>query len=189
MLITFLNIGHTGRIVNGRFNTDCGAVSQDKTINEVDCVWRYVMRARSVLKGDCIIQSFGDYASQYRFADSIAKSNPHDQVVWVACHMNAGQGDYGLVLHDARSMAGRVIAADLGMTLKQVIPTVRVEGSSDTNGWSRAHKVIDGIYSLSSNLCGIVYEPMFIDGKLPVTEDRLDAIGNALAKGLINAAS
>jgi HK97 family phage major capsid protein len=31
------------------------------------------MKARSVLKGDCIIQSFGDYASQYRFADSIAK--------------------------------------------------------------------------------------------------------------------
>lgn len=189
MLITFLNIGHTGRIVNGRFNTDRGATSLDKQLTEVDCVWRYVMKARSVLKGDCIIQSFGDYQSQYRFADSIAKANPHDQVVWVACHMNAGQGDYGLVLHDARSMAGRVIAADLGMTLKQVIPTVRVEGSSATNGWSRAHKVIDGVYSLSNNLCGIVYEPMFIDGGLTVDTDRLDAIGNALAQGLINAAS
>ncbi len=188
-MIVFLNIGHTGRIVNGRFNSDRGATSLDKSINEVDCVWRYVMKAREQLQCDCIIQSFGDYALQYRFADSIAKANPHDQVVWVACHMNAGGGDYGLVLHDARSMAGRVIAADLGMTLKSVIPTVRVEGSSDTNGWSRAHKVIEGIYSLSNNLCGIVYEPMFIDGRLTVDTGRLDAIGMSLAQGLINAAS
>ena len=188
-MITFLNIGHTGRIVNGRFNADVGAVSPDKSLTEVDCVWRYVMKAHSILKGDCIIQSFGDYQSQSRFADSIAKANPHDQVVWVACHMNAGQGDYGLVLHDARSMAGRVIATDLGASLKAVIPSVKVDGSSATNGWSRAHKVIDGVYSLSNNLCGIVYEPMFIDGGLTVDTDRLDAIGNALAQGLINAAS
>ena len=56
------------------------------------------MKARSVLKGNCIVQSFGDYASSTGSPIRSLRANPHDQVVWVACHMNAGQGNYRLVL-------------------------------------------------------------------------------------------
>jgi hypothetical protein len=133
----------------------------------------------------------GEYGWRHKAAIEVAKSQPDRRWLYVACHLNAGKGDYGLVIADARSKAGQSAArhiADALDTLPElrrvVVGTTAAEGSA----WPRAWSTIDGIFAGPSNLSGICFEPCFIDRQEHrplLTAEGLERIGAALVDGAL----
>lgn len=133
----------------------------------------------------------GEYSSRHRAANEIAKSQPGRRWLYVACHLNAGGGDYGLVVADGRSKAGRAAAEDVAAQLRsQLSPELRraLAGTTAAEGsdWPRAYGTIAGVWDGPGNIAGICFEPAFIDTERHrplLTPEGMKRIGRALFEG------
>jgi hypothetical protein len=135
----------------------------------------------------------GTYPDRHAQVCALAKALPTSQrpAAYVACHLNAGHGSYGLVVHDGRSsggkrMADRVRAALRAEFTAEELSKVLVE-AGQSGDWTRnAYNTIKGIYAGPSFLAGLCYEPVFVDTHRGLLSPaNLDRMGVALAKGLI----
>jgi len=133
----------------------------------------------------------GEYDWRHKAAIECAKAQPDRRWLYVACHLNAGRGDYGLVIADARSKGGQSAARHVADALdalpelrRVVVGTTAAEGSD----WPRAWSTIDGIFAGPANLSGICFEPCFIDRpehRPLLTAEGLERIGAALVDGAL----
>jgi N-acetylmuramoyl-L-alanine amidase len=155
---------------------------------EVDLTAGYIQRARAALEAEghtVHLLDQGSYDDRHRAAIALADGRPGEPALYVQCHVNEGKGRYGLVEHDARSQRGRTAATCLADALKTLaeVPSVKVNAlEKGERGWV----CIDDIFD-SATLCGVLYEPFFIDapGHAALrTPAGLKRVGEALAEGV-----
>lgn len=177
MSIIVLDIQHGGS-PNTDHIADRGAVYDG--VEEVTLTRRYADAADRQLRKlghQVIVISDGNYS------DRQARAEAYGAAVYVALHINAGQGNYGLVFHDYRSSKGPLLAkAIVGQMGKHFTWSQRVAAASpgDPLG-GRAWNCIKGVGKPVS----ILLEPGFIDG--PHRADliaRIEEVGVALADGI-----
>jgi hypothetical protein len=175
----------------------------------------YADAARRLLEQagvEVVLLERGAYSTRHKRAAELADGHP-GRVAYVACHLNAGGGDYGLVCHDYRSSAGNTLATSIRLALlkrgrpelRRVLtgataPTERPTNERHGEAWDRLPRVggalywprpfstISGIYAGPANLSGVCFEPCFLDSPIHaplVTEQGLERLGHALASGLL----
>lgn len=133
----------------------------------------------------------GEYSARHRMAVDLAASDPSRRWLYVACHLNAGGGNYGLVIHDSRSQAGRLAAESIRTELRGLSGLTRAltgETSAMGSAWPRAWSTISGIYEGPSNIAGVCFEPCFMDTpehRRLLTAEGLTRIGEALYRGAV----
>ena len=134
----------------------------------------------------------GWYSDRHERANQIARDNPDEWVAYLACHINAGGGDYAVMINDARSGNGKRLAEALAQSISDAklagISRSLVRGASADNDWSRAYTTIKGIYSGPGNISGVCVEPFFIDRpehQWLASAQGGRAIADALVAGLV----
>jgi hypothetical protein len=174
----------------------------------------YVKGARAMLEPSGVrveVLEDGAYSTRHRRAAELAKEHG-GPVAYVACHLNAGGGDYGLVCYDYRSGNGSTLATELARKLRKRLaehgvrrvltgataPAKRPSGSLGVrwdllpkyNGatlWPRPYSTIQGIYKGPANLSGVCFEPVFMDSHAHVLDEAgLELLGRCLASGLLS---
>jgi hypothetical protein len=109
----------------------------------------------------------GWYSDRHKRACEIAANNPGMRVAYLACHINAGGGDYAVMIHDERSGGGSALANHLSAAIyDHNLTGIRrslVRAASADNAWKRGYTTIKGIYSGPANISGVCLEPFFID--------------------------
>jgi len=193
-VIVILDRQHYGK--PGRDDRGAQTEIDGQAVYEIDLTLAYIEAATTLLlaEGHTVhILDSGWYGERNDRACEIARENPDERVAYVACHVNAGGGTYGLTLHDARSGGGRRLAeavADvLGTNAAPHIDRSIVRAAEQGGTWSRAMTTISGIYSGPANISGICFEPFFIDSERnrPLLSPLgLNVIGQALAVGCMN---
>jgi hypothetical protein len=217
-MIAILDIQHAGKPgkndlgASHDLNGD-GLISQGEREAELTPI--YAERAREVLEAagvTVIIERSGAYSSRHKRAAKVAAG--HDgPVAYVACHLNAGGGDYGLAIADFRSDGGQRLARALSVELAkqfsrpEVGRQIRgVTGPKKNPGyphaltwdrmprhegaqmWPRPWGTIAGIYDGPENLSGVCFEPLFIDSHAHLIDCvGLRRVGDSLAIDLISA--
>jgi N-acetylmuramoyl-L-alanine amidase len=132
--------------------------------------------------------SDGRYSDRHLRANAYAKAATGQRCAYVALHVNAGGGAYGLVLSDARSKSGPALATAVAAKLRAALPelaSVKTFGAGSTGDWVHAYNTIAGVYS--GRAVGICFEPCFLDGPHAtelLSTTGLQRIGYALADGL-----
>lgn len=182
----------------------------DQLEHEASLTPIYVDAARKILEAsgvEVVVVQTGAYSGRHKRAGELAGEHV-GPVAYVACHLNKGGGDYGLVVRDYRSNGGARLATEMRRALLKRLPLARVvhgqtgpakrpSGSagalwdrmpthSGAQHWPRAWSTIKGIWAGPSNLCGICFEPVFMDTHADqLDDDGLELIGCALAGGLL----
>jgi len=208
-----LDIQHTGRKskpgdMGAAYDLDGDGVTGENGEREVDLVRGYTAAARDYalsLGWRVDVLDAGEYSERHHLAGQISKGG--GRTAYLACHVNAGRGSYGLVRPDYRSVGGfrlaEALAASLG-TLTPEITRARIEllypsktaasaGLRDVSTadqvawWTRGWGCIDGIYEGPAELCGCLVEPFFIDWpghKSLTTPEGLIRLGRTLVEGV-----
>lgn len=128
---------------------------------------------------DVVVLSDGQYAERHE------RVNRYKARVYVALHVNAGGGKYGLVVHDHRSARGAVLGDDVATRLRAACPEltkVTVEPGMPGTWTENAYRCIAGVAAVA-----VCFEPYFIDqlAHAPLmTEAGLVRVGRALADGI-----
>ena len=153
----------------------------------------YIQAAREALEAaghTVVLLDAGWYPDRHKAAiRQVRAAATGLPAAYVACHLNAGGGNYGLVLHDARSTGGEALANRVGDAMRRVfeegeLKRVLVKGASASE-WTNAYNTIRGIYAGPGNLSGICFEPVFVDTHRGLLDpEGLARIGAALASGL-----
>lgn len=189
-MIVILDRQHAGK--PGKDDRGASVELDGRTVYEVDLTRAYIEAATALLMSEghaVYVLEDGWYSARHARACEIARENPAQLCAYVACHINAGGGSYGLVLHDARSRGGHALAeavADALGTDNAALDRTLVGAADHEGPWARAMTTIKGIYSGPGNLSGICFEPFFIDNdrnQALMTDAGLRAVGNALAVG------
>ena len=144
----------------------------------------YILAAESALLRmghEVIVISDGTYPER------AARAIRYEADVYVACHANAGAGDYGLAVHNVGSTKGAALAAAIVAKLKLVCPELRrvVIGDTSAGSFPRAAACIGGVSK--ARAVGICYEPGFLDQPAHRTmwvTGGPTRIGQALAEGI-----
>ena len=210
-MLVVLDRQHVGRTVD-----DLGATMPREWAGydlprEATLTAEYIATAEQELRKECIrvvVMSDGSYSDRHARVSLHPRTG--EQTLYVACHINAGGDDYGLVAHDYRSNKGGHAAsilakalADSGLVARGVAqpvypkchpddPWCKLEDETPTKfGTWKMHTTIEGIYKLPANVVGVCYEPVFIDNRKHWADpiERLYqttyAIGHTLAKSAI----
>lgn len=172
----------------------------------------YAAAARMVLeRAGCEVEILqrGAYSTRHKRAAELA-SEARGLVAYVACHLNKGGGDYGLVCYDFRSGNGGTLATEIARMMRKrfagevrrvltgaAAPEHRPAGIAGRRWdllpkfdgavmWPRPFATIRGIYAGPGNLSGVCFEPLFMDTHSDLcNEAGLERIGEALAAGLL----
>jgi N-acetylmuramoyl-L-alanine amidase len=137
---------------------------------------------------DVLVMSDGDYEARHQRANGYACM--YQDTVYVACHLNAGGGAYGTILHDHRSRprSGPALCGAIAHRLHGACPelaAVHARPASPSNEWARAFATIGGL----ALPVGVCFEPAFIDHPLHqqtlLTPSGLKRVGSALADGIV----
>lgn len=209
-MILILDIQHTGRAskpgdMGAAYDLDGDGVTGENGEREVDLVRGYAAAAvRHALALGWTVHTLesGEYSERHRRAAELATG----PAAYLACHVNAGRGSYGLVRPDYLSSGGgrlaEAIARELGglgeITRARVEPLYPSATAAKAAGrdastpdraawWTRGWSCIDGIYQGPAGLSGVLVEPFFIDssGHKPLTApEGLDRVGRALVDGV-----
>lgn len=198
-LLVILDRQHAGKRsspadVGACYDLDGDGVKAETGEREIDLTLGYGERAAQALEqvGVQVVRlGWPDYVGSYdeRHAQAIghARSNKEGRCLYVALHVNAGGGDYGLVEYDERSGRGGAAASTLCRALT-TLPELSRGKTNALDSTERGWACIDGLYSGPANLCGVIYEPGFIDQAKhrPLwTEAGLARVGRALAQGCL----
>ena len=153
----------------------------------------YYLPAKRILTEkahEVFILDSGWYSARHREARRLAMLYPNRICVYVAGHVNAGGGDYSLVISDGRSTQGKNLAREIarGMQL-ECIPGIdrSITRRGTTTAWTNGLNTIKGIYSGPANLSGVCFEPYFLDQPnhhYAATLEGGERIGTALAYGI-----
>lgn len=106
---------------------------------------------------------------------------------YLACHLNAGGGSYGLVLYLPGHPRAQRLAEHIATTLAMLpeLSTVRTEAIA--GAWSRAEPTLAGLRGHDDVLPGVCLEPAFLDqpAHRPLLDNAgLARIGRAIATGV-----
>ena len=196
-MIAILDRGH-GLKADG---FDPGVVRGD--LREVDLATAYLDVAADILAraGVRVVRlDSGAYTERHKKALAAAGSTP---ALYVQGHVNAGGGSYGLVRPDARSKRGAAAAVQVAKSLAEMTgqrtrtdPLYANSQAAEAGGrsadkegswswWTRGHGCIAGVYAGPATICGVLYEPFFIDDPREDWHTRHDLIGSALAAGML----
>ena len=131
---------------------------------------------------EVIVLGLGNYSYRHSLANAQAALVRGARVAYVACHLNAGGGSYGLVIyHDAGSHdLAQCLAVPLG-----AIPALSRVVVADTTRFPRARSTVVGIDA--EHIASVCYEPAFLDQiehRALLSSLGLERIGIALADGL-----
>jgi len=157
---------------------------------EVDLTAAYIDHAKTALEVagvEVLVLQWGRYSQRHAYARAVADAAP-EKVVYVACHVNAGGGSYGLACHDSRSRAGARLSEAIAAELGTLTGKARADGASPAR-WSNAYSTIEGIYEGPASLSGVCFEPGFIDSEAHRWlwyADGLVRVGEALAAGVLS---
>lgn len=147
-----------------------GTIENDE--KEANLTPGYYLPAKDMLerRGHSVyVLQEGYYGPRHQKANRIAAVNPRHRVAYVACHINAGKGDYSAMIHDQRSAGGKALAEALAAAFgarKNTLTGVRrhlVRAATSDNAWSRGLNTIKGIYAGPRNISGVCFEPYFLD--------------------------
>ena len=184
--VVFLDVGH-GRSYG--YNRDCdpGAMSNFKYPNgqlaliyeeEVVRVIRsqMMMHLRLInaknacvhiesVEGDTYKTRHAGVEGRMKFLTDTCRTvssgkEPVMEGLYIQLHLNAGNGQYSLVIHDDRSHKGEESAKKLIEWLE--VPGIKNKRTGNTIDFPRARGCIGDIWPIK-NVCGVVYEPAFID--------------------------
>ena len=111
------------------------------------------------------------------------------QVVYLACHLNAGGGNYAVTGHDHRSSSGRAVARAIAARLGGLPAVARSRVEARTGSWARGAPCIQGVYDGPVHLRGVLLEPLFVDHREHVQyieAGGLAEVGQAIADGLLD---
>jgi len=144
----------------------------------------YILAAEArliALGHEVIVISDGTYAAR------ALRAIDYGADVYVACHANAGAGDYGLAVANVGSTQGAALAAAITRHLGTLCPELRrtVVGDTSAASFPRAAACIGGV--AKARAVGICYEPGFLDQPAHAalwTPAGLVRVGQALAEGI-----
>ena len=155
----------------------------------------YYLPAKSKLEScghSVFVFDDGYYSARHQQANALARANPNQTVLYLACHINAGRGDYSVFIHDSRSSAGKVLADLLATAFKERefdgISRSLVRSGSSNNDWKNAYYTIKDIFNGPTNICGVCVEPFFLDTEAHqqyATTEGGAQIGLALVDGIM----
>jgi len=160
---------------------------------EARLTYRYIQYAAEYLieyGHSVLIIDQGRYPTRHAKANGRAR-HEIEKVAYVACHLNAGGGDYSLVLYDERSSSGEDLARSVRSELQGLIPEYRKRliRLCAEEAWKNGFYTIKGIWRGPKNISAICYEPLFMDNpdhqEFLKTEKGIKEIGESLAKGCI----
>ena len=128
-----------------------------------------------------VILSDGEYRDRWKRADGYGAD------VYLACHMNACGGDYGLIVHDYRSLRGERLAeaiaseiSDLGWRCRSEPGRPDDDGQPRDEDYTEAWNCIAGVKAVA-----VCVEPYFVDGpRAREVAQRYQEIGAAIARGI-----
>lgn len=185
----FLDRQHAGQIGKP---SDYGAHSRLVSRDEADMTLDYLAAAERKLRelGINVINiSDGRYSE--RQTRVLQYANMAGGIsVYIAAHLNAGNGSYGAAFYDHRSSMGKVCATFIADALAEECPELdkAITRPAQPSDWTtHAYNTIKGIFV--GKPCAICFEPCFVDNEahLPLLEAAgLERIGNALAIGINN---
>lgn len=193
MAIVFLDRQHAGK--PGKLNDRGAAADLDgdgkKEIHELEAMRTplYLLQAeqRLISHGHKVITlSDGWYSDRHKRVNSYA-NKVGGRAIYVAAHLNAGGGSYGVVFYDHRSQNGQKlsekIAARLEATCPELTRGVKTRAANPADGTKNAYYTIKGI----GTPVAICFEPCFMD--TPEHQGLLEGeglvrIGYALADGI-----
>lgn len=196
MAVIYLDRQHSGK--PGRKARDRGAIADldgdgKREVDEAEAMLtpRYLLACESRLieYGYTVVPiSDGWYSARHDRVNEYARGySASTQQVYIAAHLNAGGGHYGLILYDYRSRSGPELAKHIAKHLEQVAPEVApvLLKEAKPEGWTRhAYATISGVAAPVA-LC---FEPAFIDSdkhrELLASGVGLASIGYALAEGI-----
>ena len=159
-------------------------------LRETDLSSGYINAAKAALELagiPVLVLAYGWYGARHAYVREAAKAVT-GKCVYVACHVNAGGGSYGLVCYDSRSSAGEYLSDAVSAELGKLVSKSRSEAASPSL-WGNAYNTISGVYEGPANLSGICFEPGFIDSEENAHlwyADGLVRVGEALAAGILN---
>lgn len=122
------------------------------------------------------------------YADRHERAKRYKADVYVALHLNAGGGDYSLVLHDHRSANGVKLAKHISDAFAKLYPKMRhrVDPTGPNTAFPRGFPCISGVFD--GKPVAALVEPLFIDNAIHQTYlmDPLEVakLGQALADGI-----
>ena len=169
-----------------------GVIDSDE--REANLTLIYIEAAKALLEADnhtVIILDSGWYADRHERAIEIARAYPDDMCAYIACHLNAGKGDYSVSLYDHRSGGGRRLALSVAAALSDQLTDVErhLTKAASPDLWNNAYNTIKGIYAGPGNLSGVCFEPVFMDTEEHqryLTTEGLTLIGQCLAEGCMS---
>jgi N-acetylmuramoyl-L-alanine amidase len=179
----FLDRQHRGK--PGRWN-DEGAKNAEMT--ETYLTSQYIFHAENhlIMHGiDVIVLTDGHYSERHARVNEYVDTGLS---VYIACHINAGGGDYGASFYDYRSTAGSKLAHLIDLSLANLCPELRTVKRIECrpDDWTKnAYYTIKGV----ARPVAICFEPLFIDCKdhEPLTTpEGIRRVGVALAEGITN---
>ena len=182
-MIVFLDRQHHGKPKNW---DDCGASNDG--VHETWLTSQYINHCEWKLRDagiDVCVLSDGSYKDRHARVNEYAKC--HSKSVYVACHINAGGGDYGCTFFDHRSPRGRDLAVHINGRLHQWCDPLHNKTKSipcNPDDWTKnAYNTIKGIGAPVA----VCFEPFFIDceqHKTLKTPHGLELVGLSLAVGI-----
>ena len=187
-MLVVLDRQHAGQIGRPKdrgaaFDIDRDGVVEDHE-REAMITPGYILAAEArliALGHDVIVMSDGTYPAR------ALRAIDYGADVYVACHANAGAGDYGAPIANAGSVKGAALAAAIAGKLRVLCPELRrvVVGDTSAGSFPRAAACIGGV--AKARAVGICYEPGFLDqpAHAPLwTPAGLVRVGQALAEGI-----
>jgi len=166
---------------------------QEKEANLTPLYYLPAKRTLEALGQSVYVLDSGWYSDRHKRANAIAAANPDKKVAYIACHVNAGKGDYSVMIHDQRSGNGSRLALALSAAIADHaisgIQRSLVRAASADNAWKRGYSTIKGIYSGPNNISGVCLEPYFIDRQdhqWLATPEGGEALAEALVSGLMD---
>ena len=134
----------------------------------------------------------GSYSDRQRLANRVAQANLGISVAYIACHLNAGNGDYASIFHDERSRSGKALAEHIADAIRALglsgVKRVLVKAASPDDWTRHALATVRSIYRGPGNISGVCFEPLFIDNEQHqqhLEPDSMHKIGQALAAGCL----
>lgn len=201
-MIVLLDLQHRGRRsrpadLGAEFDVDGdGRVESDEREANLTPIYALACADALGLVGgiEVLLLAAGEYAERQAVAVALAANRPSERIAYVACHLNAGGGSYGLVIHDSRSSGGRQLAEAVAVALK--LPELDKVVVGTTDEFPRAAGTIGGVFSGPPNISGVCFEPFFLDQPRHSSRgavkpaalsepDGLRRVGAALAVGLL----
>tara|TARA_A100001391_G_scaffold39073_2_gene21640 strand:+ start:770 stop:1384 length:615 start_codon:yes stop_codon:yes gene_type:complete len=169
-----------------------GKVESDEREARLTPTYIYAAKDYLASRGHIVyVLQEGWYSDRHVEACGIAHQHVDQKVAYIACHLNAGGGNYSVTLSDERSKGGYKLAQSIATNMSTELPEVArhlvKECSPDL--WTNAYYTIKGIYSGPANISGVCFEPLFMDNtdhQELLDDEGLKRIGVILAQGCLS---